>query len=299
MDMERMKQNKLIILLLVSPGLIFFFAAVLFPIFKSVYYGMTDWKGIGTFHFVGMDNFVTVLTKDKVFGESLLHAATLALLTVTLQHPIALFFAIVADKLGGKKETFFRAVFFIPCVISIVVIAKMWSGMFNADYGLVNTLLRLLGLDALRQDWLGNYHIALYSVVFVIMWVGFGYAFLIYYSGIKGIPEELYEAGIIDGFNGWQQFRYITLPLLKPVIWVNVTLAIVSSLKQMEPIYLMTNGGPGSTTQFVANYLYVEAFNAKKYGYANAISAVFVVVCLIVTVLLQRAFRSKNEGDAS
>jgi raffinose/stachyose/melibiose transport system permease protein len=295
--MERIKRNKLVILALVSPGLIFFFAAVLYPIFQSVYYGMTDWKGVGTFHFVGMQNFITVLTEDKVFRESLLHAATLAVLTVALQHPVALFFAIIADRIGGRRETFFRAAFFIPCVISIVVIARMWSGMFNADYGLINTVLKLLSLDALKQDWLGNYHIALYSVVFVIMWVGFGYAFLIYYSGVKGIPEELYEAGLIDGFTGWQRFRYITLPLLKPVLWVNVTLAIVSSLKQMEPIYLMTNGGPGSTTQFVANYLYVQAFNAKKYGYANAISAVFVVVCLIVTVALQQAFKMKGEED--
>jgi len=294
-----MKRNKLVIFLLVSPGLIFFFAAVLFPIFKSVYYGMTDWKGIGAFNFVGFDNFIKVLTDDKVFRESLLHAGTLAILTVVIQHPVAMFFAIIIDRIGGRRETFFRAVFFIPCVISIVVIAQMWVGIYNADYGLLNTALEFLHLDALKQDWLGNFHIALYSVVFVIMWVGFGYAFLIYYSGVKGVPEELYEAGLIDGASGWQRFRHITLPLLKPVIWVNITLAIVSSLKQMEPIYLMTNGGPGSTTQFVANYLYVQAFNAKKYGYANAISAVFVLVCLIVTVLLQRAFRDKERGEAS
>ena len=297
--MDRMKRNKLVIFLLVSPGLIFFFAAVLFPIFKSVYYGMTDWKGIGAFNFVGLDNFIKVLTDDKVFRESLLHAGTLAILTVVIQHPVAMFFAIIIDRIGGRRETFFRAVFFIPCVISIVVIAQMWVGIYNADYGLLNTALEFLHLDALKQDWLGNFHIALYSVVFVIMWVGFGYAFLIYYSGVKGVPEELYEAGLIDGASGWQRFRYITLPLLKPVIWVNITLAIVSSLKQMEPIYLMTNGGPGSTTQFVANYLYVQAFNAKKYGYANAISVVFVIVCLIVTVLLQRAFRDKERGEAS
>lgn len=297
--MDRMKRNKLIIFLLVSPGLIFFFAAVLFPILKSVYYGMTDWKGIGDFNLVGFDNFVKVLTDDKVFRESLLHAATLAVLTVIVQHPIALFFAIIIDKIGGRRETFFRAVFFIPCVISIVVISKMWVGIYNAEYGLLNTVLEFMRLDALKQDWLGNFHIALYSVVFVIMWVGFGYAFLIYYSGIKGVPEELYEAGLIDGAGGWQRFRHITLPLIKPVIWVNVTLAIVSSLKQMEPIYLMTNGGPGSTTQFVANYLYIQAFNAKKYGYANAISVVFVVVCLIVTVLLQRVFRDRERGEAS
>ncbi len=298
LGMDNVKRNKWVIFLLVFPGFLVFFFAVLYPIFKSVYYGMTDWKGIGEFTFVGMDNFIKVLTDDKVFRQSLLHAGILALMTVGLQHPLAMFFAIAVDKIGKRWEAFFRAVFFIPCVISIVVIARMWVGLFNAEYGLINQLLDVLHLGVLKQDWLGNPNVALYSIIFVIMWVGFGYAFLIYYSGIKGIPVELYEAGVIDGAGGWQRFWHITLPLLKPVLLVNITLAIVSSLKQMEIIYLMTNGGPGSTTQFVANYLYVQAFNAKKYGYANAISVVFVVVCLVVTILLQRVFRTK-EGSES
>ena len=295
--MNKVKRNKKMIFLLVFPGFLFFFLAVLFPIFKSVYYGMTDWKGIGDFNFVGFENFIKVLTDDKVFAESLLHAGILAVMTVCLQHPVALFFAIVVDKFGKKREAFFRALFFIPCVISIVVIAKMWVGLYNAEYGLINQLLEAIHLDSLTRDWLGNPDVALYSIIFVVMWVGFGYAFLIYYSGVKGIPEELYEAGLIDGTNGWQRFRHITLPLLRPVMLVNITLAVVSSLKQMEVIYLMTNGGPGSKTQFAANYLYTQAFNAKNYGYANAISAVFVVVCLILTILLQRVFRTKKGSE--
>lgn len=292
--MDRIKRNKKVIFILVFPGLLFFCLAVLFPILKGVYYGMTDWKGIGEYHFIGLDNFIKVVKDDPVFRTSLFHAAVLAVLTVVLQHPIAVFFAIILDKIGGKLETFFRAVFFIPCVISIVVISKMWVSIYNSEYGLLNNFLESIHLNVLRQDWLGDHRVALYAVIFVIMWQGFGYAFLIYYSGIKGIPEELYEAARIDGTNSWQLFKNVTLPLLKPVILVNITLAIVSSLKQMEPIYLMTNGGPGSTTQFVANYLYTQAFNAKKYGYANAISVVFVVVCLIVTVLLQKAFKQKE-----
>lgn len=293
--MDRLRRNKLVIFFLVFPGFLVYTFAVLYPIFMSAFYGMTDWQGIGEFNIIGFENYKKVIFEDKVFTTSLLNAAALAFFTVFIQHPVAMFFAIITDKIGGKLESFFRAVFFIPCVISIVVTSKMWVNVLNFNYGLVNKLLDAINLGFLKQDWLGNKDIALYSVIFVIMWQGFGYAYLIYYSGIKGIPEELIEAGKIDGANSWQQFIKIIFPMLKPVILVNVSIAITASLKQMEPIYLMTNGGPGTKTQFVANYLYTLAFNAKKYGYANAIAVVFVVVCLITTVIVQKIFKPREQ----
>lgn len=280
--------------MLVFPGLLIFSFAVLFPIVKSFFYGMTDWQGIGEYNIVGFDNYKKVILDDKVFRTSLANAALLAAMTVFIQHPLAMFFAIVIDRIKGRLESFFRAVFFIPCVISIVVTSKMWVNLFNSHYGLVNKILDFISLGYLRRDWLGDPDVAIFSVIFVIMWQGFGYAFLIYYSGIKGVPEEIYEAARIDGTNSWQQFTRITLPMLKPVIFVNISIAITSSLKQMEPIFLMTNGGPGTKTQFVANYLYTQAFNAKKYGYANAISVVFVAVCVIITIIVQKIFKSKE-----
>jgi len=292
--MDRIRRNKYVIFALVFPGLLVYTFAVLYPIFKSFYYGMTDWKAIGEYNIIGFENYRKVVFEDKVFVTSLLNAAVLAVCTVLIQHPVAMFFAIIVDKLGGKLESFFRAVLFIPCVISIVVTSKMWVNVFNSSYGLVNKFLDAIHLGFLKHDWLGDPKVALYSVVFVIMWQGFGYAFLIYYSGIKGIPEELFEAGKIDGANSWQQFIKITYPMLKPVILVNVSIAITSSLKQMEPIYLMTNGGPGTKTQFIANYLYSQAFSAQKYGYANAIAVVFVVICLITNIIVQKIFTPKD-----
>ncbi len=292
--MDRLRRKKSTIFWLVFPGMFVFTFAVLYPIGKAFMYGLTDWKGVGELNYVGLENYKRVIFEDKVFRQSLWNALQLALATVIIQHPLAMFFAILVDKLKGKTEAFFRAVLFIPCVISIVVTSKMWVNLFHSTYGLVNKALTAAGLGFLKQDWLGDPKVAIYSVIFVIMWQGFGYAFLIYYSGIKGVPEELYEAAKVDGANSWQQFWRITLPLVKPVIFVNITIAITSSLKQMEPIFLMTGGGPGTTTQFVANYLYVQAFNAKNYGYANAISFVFVVICVLISILVQRIFREKE-----
>jgi raffinose/stachyose/melibiose transport system permease protein len=293
--MDLIRRRKSTIFMLVFPGLLIFTFAVLYPIIKSFIYGMTDWQGIGDYNFIGFENYKNVILNDKVFRTSLFNALKLAAATVFIQHPIAMFYAIAVDKLKGKTESFFRAVFFIPCVISIVVTSKMWVNLFNSNYGLVNRFLEAINIGFMKHDWLGDPNYALGSVIFVIIWQGFGYAFLIYYSGIKGVPEELYEAAKIDGANAWQQLIKITLPMLKPVIFVNLAIAITSSLKQMEPIFLMTNGGPGTKTQFVANYLYTQAFNAKKYGYANAISLVFVVICVIVTAFVQRVFRESEE----
>lgn len=292
--MNALYSNKPVILSLVLPAVLLFCFAILMPIILSVYYGMTDYMGMGEAHFVGFENFKKILFEDGIFWQSLLHAGLLAIGFVFIQHPICMLFAVLLDKVTGKWESFFRAAYFIPNVIAVTVIAAMWVFILNPNYGLINTFLRAIGLDALAQQWLGDPGIALYSVLMVLIWHGFGWGLLIYYAGIKGIDPQLYEAAAIDGANGRQTFFKITLPQMKPVIRVNVTLAVISAMKQMETVYLMTNGGPGNSTQFLANYLYIKAFSSYEYGYGNAISVLFVLVCLLVTLLLGFIFKDRD-----
>jgi len=257
-----------------------------------MYYGMTEYSGMGKPIFLGFDNFKELLFQDKTFWKSLTNALLLGVGFVIIQHPICMFFAILIDKVGGKWEKFFRAVYFIPNVISVAVIASMWKYLFNYDFGLINNVLKMIGLERLQQDWLDPDH-ALMSVLVVLIWHGFGWGMLIYYAGIKGIDQELYEAAAIDGATGVRTYWHITLPLMKPIIRVNVTLAIIAALKQMETVYLLTKGGPGDTTQFLANYLYIKAFRSYEYGYGNAISVVFVIICMLAVVVLNKIFRTK------
>lgn len=198
------------------------------------------------------------------------------------------------DKIGGTAEKIFRAIFFIPCVISVVVTSKMWVQIYDSQYGLLNKILDMLHLGFLKQEWLGNPKLVLGSLFVIIMWQGFGWGMLIYYAGVKGISEDVYEAARIDGAGGFKLFYSITFPLLQPVIKINVTLAMISAFKQMETIYLTTNGGPGNSSQFLANYLYIKAFNSYQYGYGNAISVLFVIVCLIVTLILNRILKREK-----
>lgn len=292
--MNRIFSNKKAIAVMVLPGIAFLLFAIVIPVFYSVYLGMTDWQGVGAYHFVGLKNYRNVLFHDRVFWFSLRNAILLALFTIVLQHPLALLFAYMISKVGGKREKFFRAVFFVPCIISVVVVARLWLSILNPSYGLLNRILEALHLGFLTQNWLGNPAIAIFVLIFVMMWQGFGWATLIYYAGVKGLPSEVFEAARVDGAKGFHLLRFVTLPLLKPVIVVGVTLALINCLKQMEVVFLTTNGGPGSATQFVANYLYLQAFTASRYGYANAISFIFVVVCIVSTVALNKLLKKDS-----
>ena len=256
-----------------------------------MYYGFTDYSGMGTADFIGLANYKELL-HDKAFAISLRNSLLLAIGFICIQHPLAMIVAAVLDKLGGKGENFFRCVYFIPNVISVAVIAYLWKFIYNPDFGLLNNIIKAFGGKG-NINWFST-DTAIWSVLIVLIWHGFGWGMLIYYTGIKNIDPTLYEAAAIDGASQTQTFLRITLPLMKPVIQVNVTMAVISALKQMETVYLLTNGGPGNSTQFAANYLYQQAFKAFKYGYGNAIGVVFIIICLIVTVLLNKVFEDKD-----
>lgn len=289
--MKKLYSNKWVILSLVLPGLFLFVFAILAPICLSVYYGFTNYSGMGSYQFVGWENYKN-LFHDAAFGTSLRNSLLLAIGFIFIQHPLAMIVAAVLDKLGGKGENFFRCVYFIPNVISVAVIAYLWKFIYNPDFGLLNNIIKAFGGKG-DINWF-NYDTAIWAVLIVLIWHGFGWGMLIYYTGIKNIDPVLYEAAAIDGATQIQTFFKITLPQMKPVIQVNVTMAVISALKQMETVYLLTNGGPGNSTQFVANYLYQQAFKAYKYGYGNAIGVVFIIICLLVTVILNKIFEERE-----
>ncbi len=290
--MDKLYRNKLVISTLILPGLLLFLFAILGPIILSVFYGFTDYSGMGSYNMIGFENFLNLLKDDK-FGLALRNSLLLALGFLLIQHPIAIIVAVVLDKLRGRAEGIFRCIYFIPNVISVAVIAFLWKSVYNPDFGFLNKVLAFLGFSG-QINWLSQEN-AIWSVLVVLIWHGFGWGMLIYYTGIKNIDPVLYEAASIDGADQKNTFLRITLPLMKPVIQVNVTMAIISALKQMETVYLLTGGGPGDSTQFTANYLYQQAFESFRYGYGNAIGVVFIVICLGVTVFLNKVFEERQE----
>lgn len=291
--MHKLYSNKLVIFSLVLPGLLTFLIAILAPIVLSVYYSLTDYSGLGAANFTGLANYAT-LVQDEVFWRALLNSVLLALGFICIQHPIAVLVAWKLDRLQGKAEGLLRCIYFLPNVISVAVIAYLWKFIYNPNFGLLQKVLELFGYEG-SFNALGS-GTAIWAVLVVLVWHGFGWGMLIYYTGIKNIDQVLYEAAAIDGATSSQTFFRITLPMMKPVIKYNVTLAIISALKQMETVYLLTNGGPGNETQFMATYLYKQAFGSYKYGYGNAISVVLIVICLAATVLMNKLFAERKEA---
>lgn len=290
--MHKLYSNKGVIFSLILPGLLTFVIAILAPIILSIFYSLTDYSGLGEAAYIGVENYKTLL-HDPVFWRALRNSLLLAIGFVAIQHPIAVYVAAKLDRLQGKEEGFLRCVYFIPNVISVAVIAYLWKFIYNPNFGLLQKILEFFGYDgAFNALSSGS---AIWAVLVVLVWHGFGWGMLIYYTGIKNIDPVVYEAAKMDGANDRQIFFHITLPLMKPVIKYNVTLAVISALKQMETVYLLTNGGPGNETQFMGTYLYKQAFGMFKYGYGNAISVVFIVICLMSTVLLNKAFADRSE----
>ncbi|MBC8078975.1 MAG: sugar ABC transporter permease, partial [Gorillibacterium sp.] len=174
-----------------------------------------------------------------------------------------------------------------------VVGAMIWNNIFSTQFGLLNRIFEIVGLPELTHDWLGDPKTAIWCIILVSMWCGFGYAFLLYYTGLKGIPIDLHESAKLDGATNFQIHIRIDIPMLMPIIKVNAILAVIASLKMFDITKLMTNGGPFQTTHMPLTYMYEEAFSLNRYGYGNAISVSFVILCLFITYLMNRFMKSE------
>jgi raffinose/stachyose/melibiose transport system permease protein len=276
---------------LVLPGLAVLVFSLIVPLGFSVYFSFTDWAGLGDYEHVGFDNYRTILTDDPVFWRSVRNVLLLMAATIFVQNPIAFVLAAVLSKLSARLSRILRTVYFVPAVLSLVIVAKLWVDVFNPTFGVLNKLLRAVGLEALAVSWLSNPSTAPWAVIWIILWQGFGWALLFYYAGLMTVPRELEEAARVDGATLPQIYRHVVIPYLAPVISAVIVIDVVSSMKQMELIYLTTAGGPGQLTQFISVYLYQKAFVAGEYGYGNALSVVFVVISVGLTLIVQRAMR--------
>ncbi|MFD0672809.1 carbohydrate ABC transporter permease [Cohnella sp. GCM10027633] len=292
--MHKLMSDRRTVFTLMAPGMLLFILIVLVPIGYSFYYSLTDWNGVGDYGFVGLRNYGDILGSDNVFGQALLNSIYMGLALCIVQHPIAILIAMLVTY-SGRYEKFLRIVIFIPSIISTFVTSKLWVSIFDTQFGLLNRLLGNIGLASWQQDWLGSSNWAIACIIVVCMWQGLGYAFLLYYAGIKGISQELYEAAMLDGASKAQVNLKVVLPLLAPVLRINMVLAVVSAFKQIETVYLMTGGGPFNSTQFMSTYLYTKAFRENMYGYGNAVSILLIVICLLVTVAMNRAMRRETE----
>ncbi|MFC5531451.1 carbohydrate ABC transporter permease [Cohnella yongneupensis] len=291
--MDKVLGDKRAIGLFVLPTLILFAVIIIAPIFLSGYYSLLDWNGIGKGAFIGLKNYNDLLFHSTDgFGKSVGNSIILLLLSVFVQLPIALIIALVLAR-GMRGEGFYRTVYFIPVIMSTVVIGQLWLKIYNPDYGLFNSFLHGIGLDSLASDWLGESSKALYSAFVPILWQYTGYHMLLLYASAKSVSEEIYEAARIDGATGTQTAIKITIPMIKPMIQVCLTFAVIGSLKIFDLVYVLTRGGPLHATEVPSTLMYKSIFDQYQYGYGSSISIFIIAECLIFTLILQKMFKSE------
>ena len=292
--MNKILGNKTAIAAFVAPSLILFGGIIFYSIIMSFRYSLLDWNGFGEGIFVGFSNYAKMF-QDKVFLRSAVNSLLLGFVTLVTQLPLALLLALLLTS-GIKGEGFYRTVFFIPMTLSSVVIGQLWLKIYNPNYGVLNTLLGVLGLESLQRCWLGDVNTALFSAFVPIIWQNVGYHMLLLYTSINSISKDILEAAKLDGASGVKAARYITIPLVKPMLRTCAIFVVIGSLKAFDMIYVLTNGGPAHMTEVPSSLMFSSIFNLNKYGYGSAISIFIVVECIVMAVILQKVFLVKEES---
>jgi len=298
--MNKVLSDKKVIFLFMFPAALIFIFIVIVPIIRSGYYSSLKWDGIGDGKFIGFENYIKLLIENKnSFYQAIKNSIFLAVFSVFIQLPIAFLFARILAS-GVKGEGFFRTVYFIPVIVSTVVIGQMWLKIYNPQYGLLNILLENIGLGSSRQQWLGNKDIALGAVFIPLLWQYVGYHILLFYAAIKTIPQELIEAAKIDGATQGRITLSIVIPYIIPIMEICVILAVIGSLKTFDLIYILTRGGPLHSTEVPTTIMFNTIFHRMSYGYGSAMAIFIIVECLILTVAIKKIFNRFNfttKGD--
>ncbi len=268
----------------IAPAILGLLLFSLGPMIASLWLSFTSYDLLSSPEWVGADNY-TNLVADPLFRKSLSVTLIYGLVAVPCTMIIALVLAIMLNaKIPALP--FFRSAYYLPSVISGVAVATLWKWMFNGEYGLINAGLARIGIAG--PAWLTDEQWALRALIFMSLW-GFGATMLIYLAGLQGVPKELYEAAQVDGASRFRQHLHVTVPILSPVTFFNLIMGIIASLQVFAEPFVLTKGGPNNSTLLLSVYLYQNAFQYLKMGYASAIAWVTFAIILVFTLLVFRS----------
>jgi raffinose/stachyose/melibiose transport system permease protein len=261
----------------------------------SLIISFNDWDGLSNhMTYVGLANYRSIFFEDEIARLALWNNILWTIGTLLLPTMIGLLLAIALNqKLPGR--TIFRTIFYGPGILPLVATGLIWAWMYNAQFGIINAFLELIGLGSLARGWLSTFETALPATFITAIWGGVGFPMILYLAALQGIPAEQYEAARIDGANGLQLFRYITLPWLREAHVIVFSLAVINSFKTFDLIYTMTYGGPGRSTQVLATWMYFNAFQYYHAGYGAALAWIIAAITLIVAIPYIRRMSKSQE----
>jgi len=270
--------------LFLAPGLIIYSIVVVYPMIYSSWLSLFRWDGVApTKVFVGLDNYVTLLTQNNVFWIALRNNAIWLVAALLLPTSIGLGLAILLNsKFRGSH--IFRSIFYFPAVLSLAVVGLIWTWIYHPDLGLLNQALRGVGLKAFTRNWLSDPNVALYPVIIAATWNAVGLPMLLFLAGLQTIPEELHEAAKVEGAGPIRRFLYVTFPLLRETTLIVLAITAINALKAYDIIYAMTNGGPANKTQLLSTWMYFLTYNYNQVGLGTAIAVVLFSLTLIFAI---------------
>lgn len=275
----------------VMPALLIFVIFFLTPTIMGFYYSFTDWDIDKTeVTFVGLDNFIYLFKRD-IFLKALKNTVLFGVVTGVLKNVIGLLLALCVNR-ELKTKNYLRTIFYLPSVLSMIVVGIMFNSIFAMD-GMLNNVLTIIGLEQFTTDWLGNKNTAMGCVFFLEIWKWSGFHMIIYLAGLQTIPKSLMEAATVDGANKRKKFFNVTLPLLMPSVTINIVISLIGGFKVFEQVYILTNGGPGNHTQ-VLNTLVFQAFSQGLYGRGSAMGLILFVFIFVSSISMNKYLQSKE-----
>lgn len=292
--MDKILRDKKAICIFVAPAFLMFVIILIIPIFQMIYYSFCDYAALTPPKFIGLDNYKKLLTNDSTFRIALKNSIFFMIFSAVSQQVVGLLLAVLLTNIP-KGRNLFKNIYYLPCVLSSAALGLLWAFMFNPKIG-INQLLAKFGIEG--PLWLmessGFIVLPMWVIAFVALWQYVGQNMMLYMAQITGISKDIYEAAAIDGASKVKAFRYITMPLVKPMVITSLSLNCIGSLKFFDLVYNMTQGGPNHRTEVLATQLYAEGFNYFKYGYASAISVILLILCLVVTLLVKKVIKTET-----
>lgn len=291
-QVHTLKRAKLAIFIGLLPALLIYVGIAIIPIGLSMYYSFFDWNGLTDKIPIGFDNFIHIL-KDPIFWKTVKNNIIMMLTGILGQIPLGLLLALLLNRsLRGIK--IFRTIGFLPVVLSSVIVSLTWGMMYGTESGLINGFLGMIGLESLQQNWLGDPSWSMWSISLTYIWQNCGLYMVIFLAALQNVPNEVNEAAALDGATGIQRTLHVTLPILKPTILVTVVFSISNSFRVFDLIFVMTSGGPAHNTEVMTIYMYNNTFLNLQYGLGSAVSIFILLFSLIVVMITNVAFSSKE-----
>ena len=268
--------------LFMLPAAIIYLSVIVAPVLYSFFISLFKWNGIAEMEFVGLQNYINLLTDDKTFRTAIVNNLIWIVLTIFITMTVSLAFAVILNK-KFRGRTFFRGFFFFFSVIALIATAIIWRWIYNPNIGFINQFFQLLGIDY-SQQWISDPNVSLYAVFAAGLWQGIGQPMILFLAGLQAISPDVLEAATIDGANGIKKFFLITVPLLKDTFVIVIATLIVAAMKVYDIIQGLTGGGPNDATQMLATYMYSQVFQYNNVGYGTAVACIMVILMMIVII---------------